>query len=83
MALLGLAAGLLTTLCWVPQLRRTWHTRSADDLDWSYLVVLTAGITLWVLYGVARRDPMIIGANGFALASLLSLIWVKAYGTRR
>ena len=40
---MGLLAGLLTTCCWIPQLRRSWHTRSTRDISWWYLVTLGGG----------------------------------------
>ena len=36
-AVLGLAAGLLTTACWVPQLVRAYRTRSTSDISWVYV----------------------------------------------
>ena len=30
---LGLFAGLLTTLCWIPQLRKSWTSRSTEDIS--------------------------------------------------
>ena len=43
--LLGLAAGVLTTSCWAPQLLRSYRTRSTADISWLYLGVLGAGMT--------------------------------------
>ncbi len=82
MTVVGIVAGTLTTACWIPQLARSWRTRSAGDFSWWYLVVLTAGIALWLIYGILRRDPVIISANVFALMSLLVLSGLKSL-TRR
>jgi MtN3 and saliva related transmembrane protein len=40
---IGLLAGVLTAGCWLPQLRRSWRTRSTTDISWTYLTVLTTG----------------------------------------
>ncbi|HEU5111453.1 MAG TPA: SemiSWEET family transporter [Micromonosporaceae bacterium] len=77
MTALGLIAGLLTTLCWVPQLARTLRTRSTDDISWAYLAVLATGLALWLAYGVLRGDPAIIGSNVLALACVATLMTVK------
>jgi MtN3 and saliva related transmembrane protein len=77
MTVLGLLAGLLTTACWVPQVLRSWRTRSTDDLSWSYLAVLTIGVAMWLAYGVGRGDPVIVGANGLTLVSLCLLTGLK------
>ncbi len=78
MTVVGIVAGTLTTACWIPQLVRSWRTRSARDFSWWYLVVLTAGISLWLIYGILRRDPVIISANVFALMCLLVLSGLKS-----
>lgn len=71
--LLGLAATTMTTGCWLPQLLRSWRTRSTGDLSWLYLAVLGTGISLWLLYGVAVGDPVIIMANGLTIGLLVVL----------
>ncbi len=74
---LGYMAGFLTTICWLPQLRRTVCTRSASDISWLYLVVLMVGISAWIAYGIGRHDGAIIAANGVTLALLAWLAGAK------
>lgn len=74
---LGLAAGALTTGCWLPQLLRSWRTRSAGDLSWVYLAVLATGVGLWLVYGVTVSDASIVVANGLTLLALTLLAGVK------
>jgi MtN3 and saliva related transmembrane protein len=74
---LGLVAGMLTTGCWLPQLVRSWRTRSTTDFSWAYVAVLTVGVSLWLTYGIVNVDLAMIVANGTALAALLILIAFK------
>jgi MtN3 and saliva related transmembrane protein len=69
---LGLLAGSLTTLSFAPQAVRAWRTRSTGDLSLGMLVVLLAGVLLWLAYGVVRGDPAIVAANA-ATAVLVGL----------
>jgi MtN3 and saliva related transmembrane protein len=78
MTVLGLLAGLLTTVCWVPQLVRSLRTRRTDDLGWAYLSVLAIGVGLWLSYGILRADLAIVLSNVFTLASVLTLIAIKS-----
>lgn len=73
---LGLTAGALSTLGWLPQVIKTWKTRSAEDLSWSMLVTLCVGITMWLLYGIVIHDFPIIIANvvTFSLASIILVL---------
>jgi MtN3 and saliva related transmembrane protein len=66
--MVGFSAGALTTLAYVPQVMRTWRTRSATDLSLGMLVALSAGVFLWLVYGLA------IGAWPIILSNLVSLI---------
>lgn len=70
---LGLAAGSLTTLSFAPQVLRAWRTRSTEDLSLAMLLVLLAGVLLWLAYGVVRGDLAIIAANAVT-AALVGLI---------
>lgn len=79
MTILGLVAGALTTGCWLPQLLRTWRTRSTDDFSWVYLALLTCGVGLWLAYGLARGDAAIAVANALTLLALLA---ITAFKTR-
>jgi MtN3 and saliva related transmembrane protein len=74
----GLLAGLLTTGCWLPQLLRSWRTRSTGDISWTYLAVLTAGVGLWFVYGVMTAAVAVIATNVATVVALLTLATFKA-----
>ena len=79
----GLLAGLLTTGCWLPQLLRSWRTRSTGDISWTYLAVLTAGVGLWFVYGVMTDAVAVIATNVATVVALLTLATLKARFERR
>jgi len=53
--LIGLAAGALTTLSWLPQVLRAFRTRSTKDFAWSWFAMFGTGVTTWLVYGSSRR----------------------------
>jgi MtN3 and saliva related transmembrane protein len=69
----GLLAGLLTTGCWLPQLLRSWRTRSTGDISWTYLAVLTAGVGLWFVCGVMTAAVAVIATNVATVVALLTV----------
>lgn len=79
----GLLAGLLTTGCWLPQLLRSWRTRSTGDISWTYLAVLTAGVGLWFVYGVMTAAVAVIATNVATVVALLTVATFKARFERR
>ncbi len=60
---LGIVAGMLTTFAYLPQAIKTWKSKSANDLSWSMLIILSVGIILWLIYGFSVGDIPIILAN--------------------
>ena len=76
---LGLIAGVLTTIAYLPQLIKTWQSKSAEDLSWSMLIVLCAGIILWLVYGAYVHDIPIIAANivTFVFAGMILVLKIK------
>jgi MtN3 and saliva related transmembrane protein len=81
-AAVGLVAGALTTSAWLPQLHRTWRSRSAHDLSWGYLLTTCTGIALWLTYGVVTRDVAIIVANAITIVLLSGQVALKTLGSR-
>jgi len=74
---IGIAAAVLTTACWGPQLVRTLRRGTAEDFAWVYLIMLTAGVFGWALYGALKHDPVIWVANAIVTASALVVVVVK------
>jgi MtN3 and saliva related transmembrane protein len=74
---LGIVAAIGTTSSFVPQAWKTFRTRSADDFSWAYLGLFATGVTLWLVYGIFKKDIAIIGANGVTLLLLLVIMGVK------
>jgi MtN3 and saliva related transmembrane protein len=60
---IGFTAGALTTIAFWPQLRRTWLTRSADDVSLAMLLTFTTGVFLWLVYGLLVHSWPIIVTN--------------------
>ena len=73
----GVLAAVITTASWMPQVIRTWRRRSARDFSWVYLALFATGTTLWLVYGILRRDAAVIGANGVTVLLVLGIAWIK------
>ena len=61
---------MLTTLGFVPQVVKMWRTRSVGDLSAMTFVQLIIGTVLWGVYGIHKRDAIIMAANGVTLVIL-------------
>ena len=74
---IGLVAGAITSFAAVPQVVKTWRTGHARDLSIWQLILLTVGMSLWLVYGVALGDMPLILANTFSIACYIVLIIMK------
>jgi MtN3 and saliva related transmembrane protein len=74
---IGYGAATLTTLAFVPQVLHTWRSKSARDLSLPMMAAFTAGVILWLVYGVALGSAPVIAANAVTLALNLVLIGLK------
>ena len=60
---LGVAAAALTSLSYIPQVKKAWPRDSTDDISWKMLLALTTGLIIWIIYGAFKGDWVIAGAN--------------------
>jgi MtN3 and saliva related transmembrane protein len=73
--LLGLAAAALTTTAFLPQLLKTWRTKSAKDVSLWMLITFSLGVFLWLIYGLYIQSLPVIIANAVTLVlSSINLI---------
>ncbi|TNJ39021.1 hypothetical protein FGF66_06305 [Chlorobaculum thiosulfatiphilum] len=75
--LLGYAAGILTTFAFLPQAFRMIRTRQARDVSMTWAASTTAGVFLWLCYGVAKQSLPMISANSLTLLLLFVILFVK------
>jgi len=75
--LVGLAAAFCTTIAFLPQVIKTWRTRSTKDISLAMFLVFTTGIFLWLVYGLAVRDLPLIIANGITFVLSGTILYFK------
>lgn len=64
---LGLTAGLCTTVAVIPQIKKAWKTKKVKDVSPGMFTILIIGVFLWVIYGITQKDIPIIATNGVSL----------------
>jgi len=74
---LGLVAGSLTTAAFLPQVIKTWKSRSAKDLSLGMFSLFCLGVMLWLIYGIMVRDIPVIVANLLTLLLATTLLFFK------
>ena len=73
----GFLAALLTTIAFLPQLYKTWQTKSADDVSIIMLILFITGLFCWIIYGLKINSTPILVANLITLIFNLSILILK------
>ena len=71
--IIGILAGVFTTIAVLPQIVKALKTRSVEDVNPYMFVILCVGVGLWTIYGILKKDWPIIITNGisFILNSIM------------
>lgn len=77
MALIGFIAGALTTAAFVPQVLKSWRSRSVADFSMGMLVMFNIGVALWIVYGWMMGAMPVVVANVVTLSLTVPLLLLK------
>lgn len=75
--ILGYVAGLITAFTFLPQVLKTWKTKSAKDVSLAMFVIALSNQVLWLAFGILREDPVIIVTNAVMLVMTSIMIALK------
>ena len=74
---IGTVAGILVLLSFVPQIVKAYKTKKMFDVSIHLMILIASGMFLWVVYGIIRSDPVIIGTNAIGFALNVTLLIMK------
>ena len=75
--IVGFMAGLVTTTANLPQVWKTYRSKSGEGLSFRMLLALAIGLGLWIVYAIMSKLLPLIVTNAVVLALILSLIVMK------
>ena len=73
----GFIAAILTTIAFLPQLYKTWTTKSAEDVSLITLILFIIGLTCWIVYGIKINSTPILVANIVTFIFNFSILILK------
>lgn len=74
---LGLVAGVLTTLSFLPQVIKAWKSRSTRDISLGMFLMFCTGVFLWIVYGVLVGDVPVVTANVLTFLLAATILALK------
>lgn len=75
--IIGTVAGILVLSSFIPQLIKAYKTKKMSDVSIHLMILIASGMFLWVIYGLIRSDPVIIGTNATGFALNITLLVMK------
>ncbi|MBK7882787.1 MAG: SemiSWEET transporter [Chitinophagaceae bacterium] len=75
--ILGMSAGTISSITFLPQVIKTWKSKSAKDISlWMFLLV-TLSVIMWLVYGILIKSVPIIYTNSMVLMMSLIMLYFK------
>jgi MtN3 and saliva related transmembrane protein len=75
--IIGYCAAFLTTIAFLPQAIQSWRTRDLSGISVGMYSLFTAGVGLWLIYGLIIEKWPLILANALTFALALSILALK------
>jgi len=75
--LIGLIAAICTTISFLPQVIKIYHTKHTKDLSLPMYVIFSAGVFLWLCFGLLIDSFPIILANSITLVLSMYILIMK------
>lgn len=79
----GYLAGACTTFSFVPQILKMIRTGKVRDISVSMYLVLSLGLSLWLIYGIYIGEIPIIFANSVSLVLCMIILVMKLVSGKR
>ena len=73
----GFLAALLTTIAFLPQLYKTWQSKTANDISLFMLILFITGLICWIIYGLKINSIPILVANIITFIFNFSILILK------
>lgn len=75
--LIGILAGVCTTVSFVPQVLHIRKTRNTTSISLGMYIVFCTGLALWLIYGIQIQAISIILANSVTLVLASYILIMK------
>jgi MtN3 and saliva related transmembrane protein len=74
--IVGIIAGALSCTTFLPQVIKTWKSKSTKDVSLTMFLIATLGTAFWLVYGILIHSISIIGTNIVVFFLSLTMLWL-------
>ena len=75
--LIGFSAGIMVALSSLPQLIKSWETKSTGDISFLWLIINIFGQAAWVTYGSLKGSLSLVVMSFITLLMVGSVLILK------
>jgi MtN3 and saliva related transmembrane protein len=79
---LGLLAGVIGIIAWIPQIIQVWVHKRHDGLSLTTFAVVSLALALWLVYGILVDSFAMVVANIMTL-SVIGAVFIGVMRVRR
>lgn len=72
-----MTAGCISSITFLPQVIKTWKTKSAADISLLMFTFATISVIMWLVYGIILKNIPIIFTNSMVLFFSLIMLYFK------
>ncbi len=80
--LLGLLAGVIGIVAWIPQIIQVWVHKRHDGLSLTTFAVVAIALALWLVYGILVESLAMVAANIMTL-TVIGVVFFGVLKLRR
>ena len=77
LTLVGSIASVLVSSSFIPQIIMGYRTKRLNDVSYLLMILISVGMSLWIVYGIEKQDMVIVGANTATIALNMILLGMK------
>jgi len=74
---IGYAGAFCTTISFLPQVIKVLWVKDASSLSLGMYLIFTLGVSLWLVYGLVKHDPVLICAHILPLLLVSVILFCK------
>jgi MtN3 and saliva related transmembrane protein len=71
---IGVFAGFLGVIAWIPQIKRVWSEKKHDGISLPTFALVSISLILWLVYGIIIGSVAMTLANISALSCIIAII---------
>lgn len=82
--IVGFIAGILVASSLLPQVVKSWKTKSTNDISLGWSITSLAGQFTWIVYGILITSYSLIIMSSITFVMALSVLYLKLkYGMKK